>query len=127
MWVNVSMTLSSLFGSRKNAVGGEEPAAVAAGTGRSEPLFLPPRSRSPMELPANVKLPSVLGAQPATFARGREVAALLLWTFAVFLALALASYAGEPSVPGQESTGGITGENWVGAVGALVGRAFVSA
>ena len=70
-----------------------------------------------MDLPANTKLPSVLGAQPASFARGREVAALLLWTFAVFLALALASYAGEPSVPGQEQTGTITGENWVGTVG----------
>jgi DNA segregation ATPase FtsK/SpoIIIE, S-DNA-T family len=80
----------------------------------------------PIDLPANTKLPSVLGAQPASFARGREVAALLLWTFAVFLALGLASYAGEPSVPGQESTG-LTGENWVGAVGAMVARAFVSA
>ena len=80
----------------------------------------------PIDLPANTKLPSVLGAQPASFARGREVAALLLWTFAVFLALGLASYAGEPSVPGQEASG-LTGENWVGAVGAMVARAFVSA
>ena len=45
----------------------EEPAFGAASaatpSGRSEPLFLPPRSRSPMELPANTKLPSVLGAR----------------------------------------------------------------
>ncbi len=127
------MAFLSLFGARKSAhlsgqvpLVGDEPAAVAAGTGRSEPLFLPPR-RGPVDLPANTKRPSVLGAQPPTFARGREVAALLLWTFAVFLALALASYAGEPTVPGQESANPITGENWVGAVGAAVARSFVSA
>jgi len=89
------MALSSLFGARKNLALGDEPAAVSAASGHSEPLFLPPRR--PLELPANTKRPSVLGSQPPTFARGREIAALLLWTFAVFLGLALASYAGEPT------------------------------
>ena len=122
------MAFLSLFGARKSGqvpLACDEPAAVGAGTGRSEPLFLPPR-RGTIDLPANTKRPSVLGAQPPTFARGREVAALLLWTFAVFLALALASYAGEPLVPGQDGPSPITGENWVGAVGAAVARSFVS-
>lgn len=83
-------------------------------------------------MPSNTRLPSVLGAQPPQFARGREVAALLLWTFAVFLSLALASYAGDPSapaaVPGTEGppVPPLTGENWVGPVGAAVARAFVT-
>src|SRR5258706_14190914 len=110
------MAFPSLFGARKTAVPGEEPA-------RSEPLFLP---RRPIDLPQNTKLPSVLGAQPQTSARGREVAALLLWTFAVFLALALASYAGDPqgtlTAEGQPA---VVGENWVGPVGASIARAFV--
>ncbi len=70
----------------------------------------------------------MLGAQPHTFARGREVAALLLWTLAVFFSLALASYAGEPtpaSGPVDPATA-ISGENWVGPVGAAVARAAVS-
>src|SRR6478752_2022705 len=72
------------------AVGGQ------SGQSRAEPVFLARRPPGG-ELPANVRMPSVLGAQPQTFARGREVAALLLWTFAIFLSLALASYAGDPS------------------------------
>ena len=62
--------------------------------GDAEPVFLPSAGRAPC--PPTPALPSVLGAQPQTFARGREVAALLLWTFAMFLSLALASYAGDP-------------------------------
>ena len=58
-------------------------------------------------LPPNTRAPSVIGAQPPTFARGREVAALVLWTFAVFLGLALASYAGDPQIPlGARGFGG---------------------
>ena len=90
----------------------------------SEPIFAPRGGRS---LPPNTRAPTVLGAQPQTFARGREVAALLLWTLAVFFALALASYAGEPSTaaPLPEGYTPITGENWVGVVGAAVARLFV--
>ena len=69
----------------------------------------------------------MLGAQPHTFARGREVAALLLWTLAVFFALALASYVGEPTpATGQVEATPLTGENWVGPVGAVIARAAVS-
>ena len=59
--------------------------------------------------------------------RGREVAALLLWTCAVFLALALASYAGDP-VHGDEVGAGVTppGANWVGPVGELIARGLVT-
>lgn len=88
-----------------------------------EPAFLP---RGGRVLPPNTRAPTVLGAQPHTFARGREVAALLLWTLAVFFALALASYAGEPVASGQVDAQTITGENWVGPVGASVARAAVT-
>ena len=93
---------------------------------RSEPVFAPRRAQGLLPMPANTRLPSVLGAQPQTFARGREVTALLLWTFAVFLALALASYAGDPqgtlTAEGQPA---VIGENWVGPVGSSVARAVV--
>ncbi len=61
-------------------------------------------------------------------ARGREVAALLLWTAALFLFLALASYAGDPnatpSLDGAPPT--IVGPDWVGPVGAACARAIVT-
>jgi DNA segregation ATPase FtsK/SpoIIIE, S-DNA-T family len=72
-------------------------------------------------LPANTRSPHVLGPQPPGFARGREVAALLLWTIAVFFALALASYVGDPAAPDS-----LVGENWVGPVGAAIARWAVS-
>jgi S-DNA-T family DNA segregation ATPase FtsK/SpoIIIE len=59
------------------------------------------------------------------FARGREVAALLLWTAAVFLVLALASFAGDPSAPPPPDGTGPTGPNWVGPVGATCAHAAV--
>ena len=122
------MAFLSLFGSpgarsrtSTDAVVVPNPAANT----RSEPVFAPRRSGL-LPAPANTRLPSVLGQQPQTFARGREVAALLLWTFAVFLALGLASYAGDPqgslTAEGQPV---IIGENWVGPVGASIARAFV--
>jgi S-DNA-T family DNA segregation ATPase FtsK/SpoIIIE len=95
---------------------------------RSEPVFAPRRSASSfLAPPPNTRHPAVLGAQPQTFARGREVAALLLWTFAVFLSLALASYMGDPAAtPVTEGPPVIIGENWVGPVGAMVAKAFVT-
>jgi S-DNA-T family DNA segregation ATPase FtsK/SpoIIIE len=61
----------------------------------------------------------VIGPGAAVYARGREAAALLFWTLAVFLGLALASYAGDPA-------GGSYGRNWVGPVGELCARGLVS-
>ncbi len=85
--------------------------------------------RPAFALPANTKLPSVIGSQPPTFARGREACALILWTFAVFLSLALASYAGDPQIaPGAvlpEGAAAIKGEDWVGPVGAFFARGIV--
>jgi S-DNA-T family DNA segregation ATPase FtsK/SpoIIIE len=69
--------------------------------------------------PPNTRLPSVLGPGAAVYARGREVAALLLWTVAAFAALALASYAGDP-------TSGAARPNWVGPAGELCARGLVS-
>ncbi len=71
------------------------------------PLFAPRR-------PA----PSVLGGEHVAHARGREVASLVLWTFAVFSLLALASY--------QTNDAGVSvGESWVGPVGEWCAHAVV--
>jgi S-DNA-T family DNA segregation ATPase FtsK/SpoIIIE len=62
-------------------------------------------------------------------ARGREVAALLLGTAAVFLALALASYAGAPAagLDGSVVQGEIPhGADWVGPVGESCARGVVT-
>lgn len=122
------MTFLSLFAGRSRAIAGEAAGGSSpAGNVRSEPVFAPRRGANLVPMPANTRLPSVLGAQPQTFARGREVAALLLWTFAVFLSLALASYAGDPAAaPVTDGPPAIAGENWVGPVGAVVARAFVT-
>jgi S-DNA-T family DNA segregation ATPase FtsK/SpoIIIE len=62
-------------------------------------------------------------------ARGREVAALLLWTAALFVFLALASYAGDPNAtPALDgSAPAVHGADWVGPVGAACARAIVLA
>ncbi|HEY6458967.1 MAG TPA: DNA translocase FtsK 4TM domain-containing protein, partial [Polyangiaceae bacterium] len=71
------------------------------------PVFVPPRlapqgTRSPAGVQGNTRTPTVLGRGAAAFGRQREVAALLVWTLAVFLAMALASY---------------PAPNWMGPVG----------
>ncbi len=75
----------------------------------SLPLFAPRRPQ-----------PSVLGGEHVAQARGREVAALVLWTFALFLFLALGSY--ETSAEGAS-----VGRNWVGPVGELFAHGLVAA
>src|SRR6202041_2982205 len=64
-------------------------------------VFAPP-PRSAAGSSGNTRTPTVIGRGAAAFGRAREGAALLLWTLAVFLGLALASY---PHA------------NWVGPVG----------
>ncbi|HVH40689.1 MAG TPA: DNA translocase FtsK 4TM domain-containing protein, partial [Labilithrix sp.] len=105
-----------------------EGALARAGAPEADSAFLPQVGlpRVGRALPPNTRAPSVLGAQPQSFARGREVAALLLWTLAVFFALALASYAGDPAATAPPDPQTITGENWVGPVGAAVARCVVS-
>jgi S-DNA-T family DNA segregation ATPase FtsK/SpoIIIE len=124
------MALLSLFAGRSRAAASEPNGlpSLTAGNVRSEPVFAPRRAASSfLAAPPNTRLPNVLGAQPQTFARGREVTALLLWTFAVFLSLALASYAGDPAAPPiTDGPPQILGENWVGPVGASVAKAFVT-
>jgi S-DNA-T family DNA segregation ATPase FtsK/SpoIIIE len=61
------------------------------------PVFGPPP-----RAPSNTRTPTVLGRGAAAYGRTREVAALVVWTLALFLGLALASY---PEA------------NWVGSVG----------
>src|SRR5579859_7927768 len=74
--------------------------------------------------PSNTRVPTVLGRGAAAYGRSREVAALAVWTLAVFLALALASYRGGP---GQSALGAAspTGPEWVGPVGTLCARGLV--
>jgi S-DNA-T family DNA segregation ATPase FtsK/SpoIIIE len=69
-------------------------------------------------------------AGASEFARGREVAALLLWTAALFAALALGSFAGDPNVALEDASGSlpaITWANWVGPVGCACARGLVTA
>ncbi len=94
------------------------------------PLFAPrrpPVDGAPTQLPPNTRLPTVVGQGAAAYPRGREVAALLLWTGAVFLALALASYSGDPgALPVDAANRAPPGANWVGSVGELSARGLVS-
>src|SRR5689334_22239762 len=92
---------------------------------------------SPTTLPANARVSGVFGPKVASagdpaaaaatrpFARGREVAALLLWTAALFVALALASYEGDPTPP-PEGIAELHGADWVGPVGAWCARAIAT-
>src|SRR5271155_1913063 len=90
------------------------------------PLFAPRRVLPGGEPDAGrVPLPSNTRTHGPQ-ARGREVAALLLWTAAVFLGLALGSYIGSP---GNEGAGVVPlslGQNWVGPVGEACARGLVT-
>lgn len=117
------MALSDLLSGRRARSADLAGGALARVAGpESEPVFVPRPGRA---LPPNTRAPSVLGAQPHGFARGREVAALLLWTLAVFFGLALASYAGAPTSSAVTDAPPVTGEDWVGPVGAAVAGAAV--
>ena len=89
------------------------------------PPFAPMAARRPL-------LEGTREAPPANLrthgpkARGREVAALLLGTLGIFLALALASYRGSPAgLEGVDTTSAIQGANWVGPVGQACARGLV--
>ena len=87
------------------------------------PVFAP---RTPSgEIPANTRVPTVLGRGASAYGRKHEVAALVLWTAALFIALALASYRGDPS-GGLPSAPTSPGPDWVGPVGEAVARGIVS-
>ncbi|RYZ65057.1 MAG: hypothetical protein EOP08_07720, partial [Proteobacteria bacterium] len=83
---------------------------------------------------SNLRFGRVMGPDQKTFARGREIAALLLWSGAVFVALALASYRVELSLPQASPEGqavadaalGLqsTGANWMGPIGETVASAL---
>lgn len=83
--------------------------------------------RPDSSLPSNNRVPTVVGSGAGALARHREIAALGIWTGAIFLALALGSYAGEPStaLPPPPDYVPLTGENWVGPVGEACARCFV--
>lgn len=68
-------------------------------------------ARSPALAPAR--------GSSSTFVRGREAASLLLFVSAIFLALAMASFEGNPADLQIE------GDNWVGPVGASCARFFL--
>ncbi|MGO9835666.1 MAG: DNA translocase FtsK 4TM domain-containing protein [Polyangiaceae bacterium] len=75
--------------------------------------------------PVNTRVPTVLGRGAGAYGRTPEVLALVLWTLALFLAMALASYRGDPSA-GVRLPPTAPGPDWVGPVGALCARGLVS-
>src|SRR5579863_6921336 len=89
----------------------------------------PPPARVPSDatpaLPVNTRVPTVLGRGAGAYGRTREVLALVLWTLALFLAMALASYRGDPTAAAL-SPPTPPGPDWVGPVGALCARGLVS-
>ena len=89
------------------------------------PLFLPRRSLS--DASPSIRPAKVVGGGAVKFARGREVAALLLWASAIYLVLALASFKGDPhAVADAPAASVVVGADWVGVVGAFCARALVS-
>ncbi len=85
----------------------------------------PPHRPGEASLPVNTRAPTVLGRGAGAYGISREVGALVLWTLALFLGLALASYRGDPSgaLPAVATA---SGSDWVGAVGAFLARSIVS-
>src|SRR5580704_17859466 len=101
----------------------ERERGAARTAARASPSSLSPRTTTdvpppPAQLPANTRMPTVLGRGVAAYGRTREVAALVLWTLALFFALALASYQGDPT-GSTAATPTSPGADWVGPVGAL--------
>ncbi|HLK41108.1 MAG TPA: DNA translocase FtsK 4TM domain-containing protein, partial [Polyangiaceae bacterium] len=84
-----------------------------------------PSGRGGSPLPANTRLPTVLGRGAAAFGRSREVGALVLWSLSLFCALALASYQGG-GAGAAPATPVLPGPDWVGPVGSFCARAVVS-
>jgi S-DNA-T family DNA segregation ATPase FtsK/SpoIIIE len=76
-------------------------------------------------VPSNTRTPSVLGRGAAAYGRKHEVAALLLWTLALFVILALATYRGDPSGSAQVPPTP-PGPDIVGPVGEAAARGLVS-
>jgi S-DNA-T family DNA segregation ATPase FtsK/SpoIIIE len=89
------------------------------------PLFAPRRPLPGSEEARCPPLPANRRTHGA-HARGREVAALLLWTLAVFLVLAMGSYAGTPVPQAVADPSPLTGANWVGPVGEACARGLVT-
>ena len=77
-------------------------------------------------LPVNTRVPSVLGRGAGVYGRTPEVLALVLWTLALFLAMALASYRGDPSGGVVPTVPSPPGPDWVGPAGSLCARGLVS-
>jgi S-DNA-T family DNA segregation ATPase FtsK/SpoIIIE len=102
------------------------PAAVAYERDRTSTSGAPrPNGDAPPPLPANTRMPTVLGRGAAAYGRTREVMALVLWTLALFFALALASYQGDPSGSTMASPTP-PGADWVGPVGSLGAHGLIS-
>jgi DNA segregation ATPase FtsK/SpoIIIE, S-DNA-T family len=90
------------------------------------PLFMPRKnvaSSPPPHLTAPLRTRPIVGPQTG-LARGREIAALMLWLGALFLIMALVSFAGDPHP--AEGAVLMTGPNWAGMVGEGAARALVT-
>src|ERR1700730_3866916 len=90
------------------------------------PVFAPrPASGEAPRVPSNTRVPTVLGRGAGAYGRPHEVAALILWTLALFLVLALASYyQGDPSGAAQPTPVPVS-HDWVGPVGDSIAWALV--
>jgi DNA segregation ATPase FtsK/SpoIIIE, S-DNA-T family len=94
---------------------------VSLNNAMAAPVFSPRGPLPELRTRAPVK---VMGTGAVRYARGREIAALLLWVGALFLAFGLASYEVDPKV----ATDGLgAGPNWMGSAGASAARLLVSA
>jgi S-DNA-T family DNA segregation ATPase FtsK/SpoIIIE len=81
---------------------------------------------APSGAPANTRVPTVLGRGAGAYGPLREATALVLWALALFLALALASYRGDPAGGLSAAIPTAPGGDWVGPVGAFCARGLVS-
>jgi DNA segregation ATPase FtsK/SpoIIIE, S-DNA-T family len=81
---------------------------------------------APSGAPANTRVPTVLGRGAGAYGPLREATALVLWALALFLALALASYRGDPAGGLSGAIPTAPGGDWVGPVGAFCARGLVS-
>ena len=90
------------------------------------PVFAPrPAPSEAPRVPANTRVPTVLGRGAAAYGRRHEVAALVLWTVALFLALALTSYQGDPAGAAPATPTPVS-PAWVGPVGEALARGLVT-
>jgi S-DNA-T family DNA segregation ATPase FtsK/SpoIIIE len=91
------------------------------------PAFAPrPASGEVPRAPSNTRVPTVLGRGAGAYGRTHEVAALVLWTLALFLVLALASYSPSDPPGTIPPSPAPVSHDWVGPVGNSIAWALIT-